>query len=610
MTSYFQFNQCFTKGKVKNYIVHYDLSMIKIKGCVSTLEVKIKNVIDEYIVNVNKMCNIIDDLSVKDEQLLPEFTIGDRKLLEAIKNVDKDEEVEKIIGNNCGLDYLAKGLRCKEIDNMPDEWKELFCWYKNNPEYEDVLKNMIDEAYYTNNDKFIDKAVANLIYKNGDKSVTEIEKYASCAYAHFLKYGLGLRERKTYEIELPDLGTIFHNTLDMFSKELILTSKSWRDITTKEQEDIVEKCVDAVVKDYGDNILFSSKRNEYMISRIKTMSKKTVWALCNHVKEGKFEPVGFEVKFTSKDDINATNILLDDINIGLRGSIDRVDTCVADNDETYVKVIDYKSSSKDFDPSLFYEGVQLQLMVYMSVALDKQKNLQKDREVRPAGVFYYTIDNPFVDKDEKLVNTLRTASGDDEKEKLVVDNAILEKLIMKGIVNNNTEIISKLDKSMVDEEGKLKGKSKVVKLGLNAKGDFKSNSNAISDKDFDLLIKKTCNLIKDKVRDMKDGKIEKKPYKADKSCACNYCEYASICNFDIKIRFRIIIYKVLITRFCFLRFSIPSGNPICSTYIFIEFTAIFTHKHLIHNIERCAVCLCQLNSISTADSEIAILVYT
>lgn len=59
MTSYFQFNQCFTKGKVKNYIVHYDLSMIKIKGCVSTLEVKIKNVIDEYIVNVNKMCNIL-----------------------------------------------------------------------------------------------------------------------------------------------------------------------------------------------------------------------------------------------------------------------------------------------------------------------------------------------------------------------------------------------------------------------------------------------------------------------------------------------------------------------------------------------------------------------
>ena len=516
---------------------------------------------------VGKLCEIIDGLKIRDEQLLPttflkknmecfdnsienidsnknvmESDILDKSTLENDKilqyeNKIIEDEIDKIIGNNHGLDYFAKGLRNKNIENMSDEWKQLLVWFGHNREYEDILKKMVNEAYYTNNDKFIKRTVAELIYKNADKSVTEIEKYASCAYAHFLRYGLKLRERKTYEIELPDIGTIFHNTLDMFSKELIIQGKSWRDIDEIEQGNITDKCVDNVVEDYGGKVLYSSKRNEYMINRIKRMARKTVWALCNHVKDGDFTPTGFEVSFTSKDNLQATNIRLDDDSyIGLRGSIDRVDTCVAENNDTYVKVIDYKSSSKDFDPSLFYEGIQLQLMVYMSVALDGQRNLNKDKNVKPAGVFYYTIDDPFIDKDEKLANSLRVVKGNFLEEKSIIDKSVLEKLTMKGIVSNNPEVIEKIDKSMVDEEGNLiaKANSKVIKLGISAKGDFKSNSNAIAEEDFDLLIGKTCDLIKEKVSDMKNGIIDKNPYKADKSCACTYCEFASVCNFDIK----------------------------------------------------------------------------
>ena len=490
---------------------------------------------------VGKLCSIIDDLEIRDEQLIPELLM--QKSENELENKDDkliDEQIDKIIGNNHGLDYFAKGLRNKNIENMPDEWKQLLIWYGHNSEYDETLKNMVNQAYYTNNDKFIKRAVAELIYKNADKSVTEIEKYASCAYAHFLSYGLKLRERKTYEIELPDIGTIFHNTLDMFSKELIIQGNSWRDIDEVEQGEITDKCVDSVVEDYGGKILYSSKRNEYMINRIKKMAKKTVWALCNHVKDGEFVPTGFEVKFSSKDNMKATNIQLDDGSyIGLRGSIDRVDTCVDGN--TYVKVIDYKSSSKEFDPSLFYEGIQLQLMVYMSVALDGQKALNKapnkEQNVKPAGVFYYTIDDPLIDKDEKLANSLRDANGDKDEEKLIIDKSVMDKLTMKGIVNNNPEVIQKLDRSMVDDQGKFiaKANSKVIKLGISAKGDFKSNSNAIGEEDFDLLIDKTCDLIKNKVSDMKNGIIEKNPYKADKSCACTYCEFASVCNFDIKL---------------------------------------------------------------------------
>ena len=486
---------------------------------------------------VEKLCGLVEDLNVRDEHLLPEFHLYSEREELADEEL-ADDELDKIIGNNHGLDYFAKGLRYKNVEDMPLEWKELFMWYKNNPEYDDTLRHMINEAYFTNNDKFIDKAVAEMIYKNADKSVTEIERYASCAYAHFLRYGLRLRERKTYEIELPDIGTIFHNTLDMFSKELIIRDISWKDIDEEEQSVISDRCVDEVVSEYGSKILFSSKRNEYMINRIKRMARKTIWALCNHVKEGEFVPTGFEVEFSSKDKMKATHIKLEDGSyVGMGGLIDRVDTCVAEDETEYVKVIDYKSSSKDFDPALFYEGIQLQLMVYMSVAIDTTKGIDRDKKVKPAGVFYYTIDDPFIEKDEKLAAALAGAGKEENEKKLVVDKSVLEKLTMKGIVNNKPEVIGKLDNSMLDEEGKLiaKASSKVLKLGINAKGDFKSNSNAIEEKDFELLIGKACELIASKVSDMKEGNIDKNPYKSDKSCACTYCEYASVCNFDIKL---------------------------------------------------------------------------
>ena len=209
-------------------------------------------------------------------------------------------------------------------------------------------------------------------------------------------------------------------------------------------------------------------------------------------------------------------------------------------------MIDYKSSSKDFEPALFMEGIQLQLMVYMSVAMDTRKGQVNDKAVRPAGVFYYTIDNPFVEKDEKLVLSMRKlVDNTDEGEiKDTQDNAnveiekgILDKLTMKGIVNSDPVIIEQIDDSMVDNGTSFipKMKSDVIKISTNTRGDIKSGANAISDNDFKALIGKTTQIIKETVIDMNNGCIEKNPYKFGDKTPCEYCDYKSICNFDINL---------------------------------------------------------------------------
>ena len=42
---------------------------------------------------------------------------------------------------------------------------------------------------------------------------------------------------------------------------------------------MIDECVEKSVLDYGNTVLFSSARNEYMISRIKKLIRRSVWAL-------------------------------------------------------------------------------------------------------------------------------------------------------------------------------------------------------------------------------------------------------------------------------------------------------------------------------------------
>lgn len=108
-----------------------------------------------------------------------------------------------------------------------------------------------------------------------------------------------------------------------------------------------------------------------MIERMKRLLTRTIWALTKQLEAGDFVPVAYEMRFEN-------------------GKIDRVDLC-KDKDKVYVKVLDYKTGSKAFDVVALYHGLQLQLMVYMDAAVKMTQKHYPDREVIPAGVFYYRL---------------------------------------------------------------------------------------------------------------------------------------------------------------------------------------------------------------------------
>src|SRR5699024_3063786 len=107
-----------------------------------------------------------------------------------------------------------------------------YSWYCRQKEKQRELKVLIDGAFYSNEELGLTKAVAHALYGNEmSNNVTRLERYAACAYAHFMDYGLELMERQEYKIAVLDLGNIFHNALDLFSEKLRQSQYNWHTVT-------------------------------------------------------------------------------------------------------------------------------------------------------------------------------------------------------------------------------------------------------------------------------------------------------------------------------------------------------------------------------------------
>lgn len=454
--------------------------------------------------------------------LRPSYLISTiAKIFPKIQIIDEEDERENIKNLSylttpkSVLSYWVKGLSGYGEKTMTTEWKELFSWYLKQEEWKAKIDSLIEAAFYSNKESGIGKLAASALYgPNPLNSVTRLEKYAACGFAHFIAYGLGLEERQEYAVASMDLGNIFHSSIERFSKKLKAKGLNWRDLEEKERKVLVKESVSEVTTDYGNMVLQSSARNAYFINRLERIMDRTVWALGEQIKKGSFDPINYEVAFSEVDDLEALTIpLADGQEMKLKGRIDRMDL-YEDEDHVYVKVIDYKSGGTTFDLSSVYYGLQLQLIVYMEAALETTRKKNPEKIVIPAGIFYYNIKDPVVNKEDVI-------SEEDTNLK------ILSSLKMNGLVNSDKDVISLID-------GTIDKKSDVIPVAYNKDGELTKYSSAISKEQMDLLTSYVQNKIKTMGKEILEGSTIINPYEKGNYTACDYCPYKVICRFDEK----------------------------------------------------------------------------
>ena len=200
-------------------------------------------------------------------------------------------------------------------------------WYEGQEKYQDLAKKLLDAAFLHGKTEPMSKTTAKRLYgQTLVNSVSRLEKFSACSYAHFLNYGLRVSQRDLFVFQPVDMGNIFHKVLESYARKVEASEYTWFNIPEKEQKCLAAETVEEVSEAYASTLLHSSARNEYVIRRMKRIMERTIWALTRQVRAGNFIPSNFEVPFLSSSDLKAVNIALsDEETMRLKGRIDRID---------------------------------------------------------------------------------------------------------------------------------------------------------------------------------------------------------------------------------------------------------------------------------------------
>jgi ATP-dependent helicase/nuclease subunit B len=367
---------------------------------------------------------------------------------------------------------------------------ELYALLKYYGENEDRVLSRLYEAFVYSNvpDKLDREVVEEIKERLLTVSASQLEMYAECAYAYYLKYILGLKEREIKTVNSMDFGTLIHNSLKSIymslsaKKEEHLKGFVWGDAGSIKYDDIsgfsssfTKLIYTAVDKAYMD--MYSGfkpdEKFEFMKENVVRVATKAIGKLFVNHDGGDFVPTYFELPYTRTLDLE--NAGADKLSV--TGRVDRVDVNEVKTQESGMeefRVIDYKTGSKSFDLTEVYEGRQLQLIMYLSAVLEREKKRSGGMEIKPEGAYYYKMADAWVTGN-------KSSAADKKKEKEY-----------------------ELDGISASEDGE----------GLAAVMKF------VDDKVTGLA------------EDILAGDISKLPYEADNGKQCEYCAFKADCRFD------------------------------------------------------------------------------
>ena len=399
---------------------------------------------------------------------------------------------------------------------------ELFSWYRTNPDYRARTDALIQAAEARRPKDQIGRAVAAALYgKTLVNSASRLELFSACAFAHYLQYGLRLREREEYSFTGMDMGNVLHDALRIFSERISESGEKWAELDEDRRNALADQSVSEAAQSYGGMILHDSARNEYQIGRMQRFMRTSVWAMQEQLKKGDFVPARFEVDFRDLGHLRSVrHTLSGGATMILTGRIDRMDLC-RDGGTMLVKIIDYKTGNRSLDMTEVYHGLQLQLVVYMNAALEAAES--EGIHAEPAGIFYYKLQDPVVPAGE----------GDTEED---IRMKVMKEMKGSGVVSSDEEILLHLDRTLGPGV-----RSEVIPVSITKKNELSKTSMTAAPDEFRAVSAYVNCKIRRIGGEIMDGKADINPYRYGTRNACDYCPYRSICGFDTKIegyRFR------------------------------------------------------------------------
>ncbi|MBQ8495885.1 MAG: PD-(D/E)XK nuclease family protein [Clostridia bacterium] len=335
-------------------------------------------------------------------------------------------------------------------------------------------------------------------------SYSRLEKFIKCRFAYFCEYELKLQNYEPTSFGAVDIGSFIHGVLE----------KTVRWIAEGGEGDIGET-VRETARAYISDVFHMSPdavphRLEHLFSYLCNSAELFARKIKEEFAQSEFKPRDFELTIGKDGDAVAPLTLSgENVSVELRGKIDRVDTYEDGEGKLYVRVVDYKTGTKDFELENVRLGLDMQMLLYL-FSIWENGEARYGAEPNPAAVLYSGIRPP---NEEKQVGD----NTDDLDIKIVnsglflKDEAILR--AMEPLLAGNYIPVKESDL----KEG---GRKTKVKESL------------ITAQSFAELKTEVTETVLKYAAELKKGVAYAKPIDAKGTSPCEYCKMKAVCRVE------------------------------------------------------------------------------
>ncbi|MGI5878106.1 MAG: PD-(D/E)XK nuclease family protein [Christensenellales bacterium] len=364
------------------------------------------------------------------------------------------------------------------------------------------------------------RAMASLLQKSGaerpqgllpagtEVSVSQLEKYALCPFSWYVEYALRPCEWKQYGVALSDTGTFVHKAAAALGRKILGLPDAA--LTDEAVEALMDNAVSELMERQVGTALQEDGRGRWMARRMRAACRLAAQRFARQLRQGSFRPAGFEIGFGSGKQFPHS----ERGGIALSGFVDRVDV-FRNGDCDYLRVIDYKTGNKKPDLAGAKDGYQVQLWVYL-IALCAGWPHVTGRTARPAGAYYFIVQDDYVDDAGKGVEANRAEAG-----RLV------------GLTCDDPRVLRATDRDLV-EPGRSSG---IVQADTTKDGRAKGATLIPAD-DMNALLRGVGGTVERIVSDIRRGFVEPQPMKAGNKSVCAHCPYRPVCGSPEPVRHR------------------------------------------------------------------------
>ena len=417
------------------------------------------------------------------------------------------------------LSHLAVQLsRWQKGAALHPFWWDVYNWYAAEKNWHAGAGKLLGGIFYRNKEKPLHAITSLQLYgAELQASISRLELFRACPFAHFVTYGLRLRERQVYRLEAPDVGRFFHAVLRNFTHSLQAQNLTWGELSKEECLQLVETEVEQLMPKLQQRILFSSGRYRYLAGKLKDTVGEAALILREQDRCSSFKPVGAELSFGSGGTLPGINLELPGgRRVELIGRIDRVDLAFDQEGRAYIRILDYKTGPTGFNLTEVYHGLALQLFTYLDVVLHCAPEWLQVKAL-PGGILYFRVHAPLISAPHPLSPP-------------AIEKEIRKAYKMKGLILQDTGVVRLMDNSLQT------GYSTFIPVGINKKGGFYSNSAVFQAEHYALLRGYLRQLLKTTAQAITGGEVALAPYRLGKNTACTYCPHRAICQFDLALQ--------------------------------------------------------------------------